>query len=1246
MASGLIGTNFSTTLTNGMSGCDQSTVESLADDPTDSPFDADDCLKVRKYWCFLLSSIFTFLAGLLVVLLWRAFAFICCRKEPDLGPNDPKQKEQKASRNKQEFEGTFMTEAKDWAGELISGQTTTGRILVVLVFILSIASLIIYFVDASSEEVERCQKWSNNITQQIDLAFNIFFMVYFFIRFIAASDKLWFMLEMYSFVDYFTIPPSFVSIYLDRTWIGLRFLRALRLMTVPDILQYLNVLKTSSSIRLAQLVSIFISVWLTAAGIIHLLENSGDPLDFNNAHRLSYWTCVYFLIVTMSTVGYGDVYCETVLGRTFLVFFLLVGLAMFASSIPEIIELVGSGNKYGGELKREHGKRHIVVCGHITYESVSHFLKDFLHEDREDVDVEVVFLHRKPPDLELEGLFKRHFTTVEFFQGTIMNPIDLQRVKVHEADACLVLANKYCQDPDAEDAANIMRVISIKNYSDDIRVIIQLMQYHNKAYLLNIPSWDWKQGDDVICLAELKLGFIAQSCLAPGFSTMMANLFAMRSFKTSPDMQSWTNDYLRGTGMEMYTETLSPTFIGIPFAQATELCFSKLKLLLLAIEIKGAEEGADSKISINPRGAKIQANTQGFFIAQSADEVKRAWFYCKACHEDIKDETLIKKCKCKNLTVQPRSKFDDLDVGMIMMQTGMVNQGITSVMNTMEDEHHPAPTFTPPELPKRVHVRGSVSGDITRDREDTNLLNRNVRRPNGTGNGTGGMHHMNNTAAAAAAAAAAGKQVNKVKPTVNVSRQVEGQVISPSQYNRPPENDANPYAGYQLAYEVKKLMPTSRSSGTGTQNQNGGVSLPAGIADDQSKDFDFEKTEMKYDSTGMFHWSPAKSLEDCILDRNQAAMTVLNGHVVVCLFADPDSPLIGLRNLVMPLRASNFHYHELKHVVIVGSVDYIRREWKMLQNLPKISVLNGSPLSRADLRAVNVNLCDMCCILSAKVPSNDDPTLADKEAILASLNIKAMTFDDTIGVLSQRGPEFDNLSATAGSPIVLQRRGSVYGANVPMITELVNDSNVQFLDQDDDDDPDTELYLTQPFACGTAFAVSVLDSLMSTTYFNQNALTLIRSLITGGATPELELILAEGAGLRGGYSTVESLSNRDRCRVGQISLYDGPLAQFGECGKYGDLFVAALKSYGMLCIGLYRFRDTSSSCDASSKRYVITNPPDDFSLLPTDQVFVLMQFDPGLEYKPPAVRAPAGGRGTNTQGSGVGGGGSNKDDNS
>ena len=73
------------------------------------------------------------------------------------------------------------------------------------------------------------------------------------------------------------------------------------------------------------------------------------------------------------------------------------------------------------------------------------------------------------------------------------------------------------------------------------------------------------------------------------------------------------------------------------------------------------------------------------------------------------------------------------------------------------------------------------------------------------------------------------------------------------------------------------------------------------------------------------------------------------------------------------------------------------------------------------------------------------------------------------------------MTSPLGKAIVLQRRGTCFGACIPIITELVNDSNVQFIDpDDDDDDPDTELYLTQPFACGTAFAVSVLDSLMST----------------------------------------------------------------------------------------------------------------------------------------------------------------------
>ncbi|XP_017601715.1 PREDICTED: calcium-activated potassium channel subunit alpha-1 isoform X15 [Corvus brachyrhynchos] len=1069
----------------------------------------------RMWWAFLASSMVTFFGGLFIILLWRTLKYlwtVCCHcwdknKEAQkingggdaqadgaCKPTDEKEENVAA-------EVGWMTSVKDWAGVMISAQTLTGRVLVVLVFALSIGALVIYFID-SSNPIESCQNFYKDFTLQIDMAFNVFFLLYFGLRFIAANDKLWFWLEVNSVVDFFTVPPVFVSVYLNRSWLGLRFLRALRLIQFSEILQFLNILKTSNSIKLVNLCSIFISTWLTAAGFIHLVENSGDPWEnFQNNQPLTYWECVYLLMVTMSTVGYGDVYAKTTLGRLFMVFFILGGLAMFASYVPEIIELIGNRKKYGGSYSAVSGRKHIVVCGHITLESVSNFLKDFLHKDRDDVNVEIVFLHNISPNLELEALFKRHFTQVEFYQGSVLNPHDLARVKIESADACLILANKYCADPDAEDASNIMRVISIKNYHPKIRIITQMLQYHNKAHLLNIPSWNWKEGDDAICLAELKLGFIAQSCLAPGLSTMLANLFSMRSFiKIEED--TWQKYYLEGVANEMYTEYLSSAFVGLSFPAVCELVFAKLKLLMIAIEYKS--EKRESSILINPGNhVKIQEGTLGFFIASDAKEVKRAYFYCKACHDDITDPKRIKKCGCKRLIY-------------------------------FEDEQ--PSTLSPKKKQRNGGMRNSPNSSPKLMRHDPLLIPGN-------------------------------EQIDNM--------------------------DAN----------VKK-----------------------------------------YDSTGMFHWCPAKDIEKVILTRSEAAMTVLSGHVVVCIFGDVTSALIGLRNLVMPLRASNFHYHELKHIVFVGSLEYLRREWETLHNFPKVSILPGTPLSRADLRAVNINLCDMCVILSANQNNIDDASLQDKECILASLNIKSMQFDDSIGVLQANSQGFTppgmDRSSPDNSPVhgLLRQPSITTGANIPiitelakpgkllplvsisqeknsgthilMITELVNDSNVQFLDQDDDDDPDTELYLTQPFACGTAFAVSVLDSLMSATYFNDNILTLIRTLVTGGATPELEALIAEENALRGGYSTPQTLANRDRCRVAQLALYDGPFADLGDGGCYGDLFCKALKTYNMLCFGIYRLRDahlsTPSQC---TKRYVITNPPYEFELVPTDLIFCLMQFD-------------------------------------
>nr|XP_057914609.1 calcium-activated potassium channel subunit alpha-1 isoform X21 [Doryrhamphus excisus]XP_057914688.1 calcium-activated potassium channel subunit alpha-1 isoform X30 [Doryrhamphus excisus] len=1163
----------------------------------------------RMWWAFLASSMVTFFGGLFIILLWRTLKYlwtVCCHcniknKEAQKvnnpannqaadRPKGPDEKEEAPA-----SEVGWMTSVKDWAGVMISAQTLTGRVLVVLVFALSIGALGIYFID-SSDPIESCQNFYKDFTLQIDMAFNVFFLLYFGLRFIAANDKLWFWLEVNSVVDFFTVPPVFVSVYLNRSWLGLRFLRALRLIQFSEILQFLNILKTSNSIKLVNLCSIFISTWLTAAGFIHLVENSGDPWEnFQNSQSLSYWECVYLLMVTMSTVGYGDVYAKTTLGRLFMVFFILGGLAMFASYVPEIIELIGNRKKYGGSYSAVNGRKHIVVCGHITLESVSNFLKDFLHKDRDDVNVEIVFLHNISPNLELEALFKRHFTQVEFYQGSVLNPHDLARVKIESADACLILANKYCADPDAEDASNIMRVISIKNYHPKIRIITQMLQYHNKAHLLNIPSWNWKEGDDAICLAELKAGFIAQSCLAQGLSTMLANLFSMRSF-IEIEEDTWQKYYLEGVANEMYTEYLSSAFVGLSFPTVCELCYVKLKLLLIAIEYKS--EQRESSILINPGNhVKMQEGTLGFFIASDAKEVKRAFFYCKACHDDITDPKRIKKCGCKRpkMSVYKRMKLACcFDCGRSERDCSCMSGSVHSNMDTLQ----------------RAYPLSSVSVHdcATTLRASKYKYNGYVRSPADGATTPGNSGSQKETGV-------------RFKADCNLVEDEHPSTLSPKKKQRNGGMRNSPNCSPKMMSRHDPLL------------------IPG---NEQIENMDMNVK--RYDSTGMFHWCPSKDIEKVILTRSEASMTVLSGHVVVCIFGDVTSALVGLRNLVMPLRASNFHFHELKPIVFVGSLDYLRREWETLHNFPKVSILPGTPLSRADLRAVNINLCDMCVILSANQNNIEDASLQDKECILASLNIKSMQFDDSIGVLQANSQGFTppgmdrsspdsspvhgfvrQASVTTGSnipiiteldkpgkppPSVSLSQEKKSGTNIQMITELVNDSNVQFLDQDDDDDPDTELYLTQPFACGTAFAVSVLDSLMSATYFNDNILTLIRTLVTGGATPELEALLAEENALRGGYSTPQTLANRDRCRVAQLALYDGPFADLGDGGCYGDLFCKALKTYNMLCFGIYRLRDahlsTPSPC---TKRYVITNPPYEFELVPTDLIFCLMQFD-------------------------------------
>ena len=192
----------------------------------------------------------------------------------------------------------------------------------------------------------------------------------------------------------------------------------------------------------------------------------------------------------------------------------------------------------------------------------------------------------------------------------------------------------------------------MKNYSENTRCIVQLLHYHNKSFLMNIPGWDWRRDDQAVCLNEIKYGMLAQSCLAPGFFTLASNVVTASDLKIGREMPKWKQEYLRTSNKVIMAETLSPTFVGMRFQEVAEICYLKLNLLLVAVEARKYEGG---NIWINPESRIITANCIGLFISNSSDAVKRAWFFCRVCHENVIKMEDIRKCNCKKLA---KERFD------------------------------------------------------------------------------------------------------------------------------------------------------------------------------------------------------------------------------------------------------------------------------------------------------------------------------------------------------------------------------------------------------------------------------------------------------------------------------------------------------------------------------------------------------------------------------------------------------------
>lgn len=68
----------------------------------------------------------------------------------------------------------------------------------------------------------------------------------------------------------------------------------------------------------------------------------------------------------------------------------------------------------------------------------------------------------------------------------------------------------------------------------------------------------------------------------------------------------------------------------------------------------------------------------------------------------------------------------------------------------------------------------------------------------------------------------------------------------------------------------------------------------------------------------------------------------MNLDIIICINANESSSVIGLRNMLMPLRSSSIDRKDLSLIILVSDVSYLRKEWEMISTFPELYILNVS----------------------------------------------------------------------------------------------------------------------------------------------------------------------------------------------------------------------------------------------------------------------------------------------------------------
>jgi len=233
----------------------------------------------------------------------------------------------------------------------------------------------------------------------------------------------------------------------------------------------------------------------------------------------NYFESLYWSIVTVSTVGYGDIVPHTTEGKILTLFLILAGtiaVSLFTAVVTSnlIKKTIFSLKEWE---KMDNLENHLIICGYKP--QLKALIHEFLKKNKRLTIKNIVVIHNSlTPEIKI---MLNELKYVKFIEGDFSEEEILKKAKANKASKAIIMA----ENNETSDSKVLATAILLKSFNHNMYIIAEIINPKFESYLEKIGC------DEIILSEEYNKYLISKAIIDPGISKVIGNLIMNENFK-------------------------------------------------------------------------------------------------------------------------------------------------------------------------------------------------------------------------------------------------------------------------------------------------------------------------------------------------------------------------------------------------------------------------------------------------------------------------------------------------------------------------------------------------------------------------------------------------------------------------------------------------------------------------------------------------------------------------------------------